>query len=321
LRNGYKQDMATPIPYRPGLEKNRELVDLLKEFQKNPNSLVFLPLAEAYREEGLIAQALEILEEGLVYHPELPGALLIRAKCFVRERRYADALGTVRFVLKKNADNIKALKLGAEVCLLLGQRAPAMRYLERVVTLFPQDQESARALEELENIEAKKKIPIQEIIRASSDFVAHSPGRIEDFQVSEMEESLKHLNSESQLDEFQEVEIGALTDQQEFASRTSMATPEYEPTFATRTVAELYLRQGLKAKAIRVIKKMLREDAANSWAIETLQDLESDGIVPTSKLVVEKSPLAPSVREKKSPKVATLERLLAKVRFLRAEAF
>lgn len=313
--------MAASTPYRPGLEKNRELVDLLKEFQKNPSSLVFLPLAEAYRKEGLLEQSLEIVEEGLVYHPELPSALLIKARVYMQERKYADALGTIRQILKKNSENIKALKLGAEVCLLLGQRSAAMRYLEKVVVLFPQDVESVRALEELENIESNRKIPIQQITRASSDFVAHEPGRIEDFHVSEMEENMRMMTTEIAAGDFvvEEIEVESNPRAVELESARQDAA-EYEPTFATRTVAELYLRQGLKAKAVRVIKKMLQVDAANSWAIETLQDLESDGIVPTSDLVAKKPALALKTKEKKSPKVATLERLLAKVRLLRAEA-
>jgi hypothetical protein len=48
-------------PYKPGLVRNRGLIEQLKEFQRNPRSLVFVSLAESYRAEGLPHQALDIL--------------------------------------------------------------------------------------------------------------------------------------------------------------------------------------------------------------------------------------------------------------------
>ena len=47
--------------YDPNLEK------YLKEYQENPRSRVFAPLAEAYRKSGLIDEAIDICREGLEY--------------------------------------------------------------------------------------------------------------------------------------------------------------------------------------------------------------------------------------------------------------
>ncbi|MGZ3706566.1 MAG: hypothetical protein ACXWP1_12550, partial [Bdellovibrionota bacterium] len=58
-------------PYRPGLVRNQNLVQQLKELQKNPRSLVFVTLADNYRAEGLPHQALDILDEGMLFHPGL----------------------------------------------------------------------------------------------------------------------------------------------------------------------------------------------------------------------------------------------------------
>lgn len=281
--------------YRPGLGRNGPLVQQLKEFQRNPRSLVFATLAESYRQEGLAEQALDILEEGLEYHPGLPSALLCRARCLFDLRRYAEALSDVRALLGKNPDNLKAHKLEAEIYVRLGQRKAAIRSLTRVVSLFPQDREAVKALEELENLESKQRIPIERLSRASVD-TPPAVGKIEEFQVGSFSSSLAQIQVPGTDSSIEEAEDG-----------------EEEPTFATRTIAELYLRQGLRRKAIRVLRALLRDDPAHTWARETLQELESNGIVlPASEKV---EPRESSLQRK----AQTLEKLLAQVRLLKKE--
>jgi hypothetical protein len=48
----------TPVVYR-----------YLRQFQEDPTSKVFAPLAEAYRKSGLLQEALKIAREGLLVHP------------------------------------------------------------------------------------------------------------------------------------------------------------------------------------------------------------------------------------------------------------
>ncbi|MGZ3694105.1 MAG: tetratricopeptide repeat protein [Bdellovibrionota bacterium] len=286
--------------YRPGLGRNLPLVQQLKEFQRNPRSLVFVSLAEAYRAEGLAAQALEILAEGLVFHPGLASAILVRARCLFDLRRYAEASEVVRSAIAQNPDNLRAHKLQAEIFVRLGQRKAAIRALAKVVLLFPQDIEAVRALEELENIESKQNIPIQNISRASVD-LPPATGKIEEFQVGSFGESL--------------AEISRAPHAGPVDHRQNIIEPEddgQEPTFATRTIAELYLRQGLKAKAGRVLRKILAEDQGNAWARETLQVLESDGIVLRTSSVPKPKPSTAL-----SDRASALERMLARVRLLK----
>lgn len=284
--------------YKPGLARNQSLVQQLTEFQKNPKSLIFVSLADTYRQEGLPLQALEILEEGLGVHPHLPSALLCQSRCLFDTKRYAEALKITQVLLKANPDNLRANKLQAEIYVRLGQRRSAIRALTRVVSLFPQDKESVRALEELENLEYGTNIPTNQILRASVD----SPpvlGKIEEFEVGTLSDSFAAIGA-----------ISAAPSNK--ALRSPLETAEVEddePTFATRTIAELYIRQGLAAKARRVIQKILREDPTNEWARETLQDLESDGIVARSK--------GNMASDKLKKKARVLEKILAQVRLMK----
>jgi len=289
-------------PYRPGLVRNKNLVEQLKEFQRNPRSLIFVSLAELYRAEGLPRQALDILEEGLSHHAGLPSALLSKARCYFDLRRFAEAGSLCGEILSRNPDNIKAQKLQADIFLRLGQRKAAIRALSRVVTLFPQDREAIKALEELENLETKVIVPVERLSRASVD--SAPLGRIDEFQIGSFSESLASIqepDAEPSLEAFEPLE-----------PEVAESAPA-EPTFATRTIAELYLRQGLRDKAMRVVRKILRDDPRNEWARETLQDLGSDEIVLA----------APKSSEHTRGSILTrrarfLERLLAHVRMRRS---
>ncbi|MGZ3655450.1 MAG: tetratricopeptide repeat protein, partial [Bdellovibrionota bacterium] len=188
-------------PYRPGLVRNQNLVQQLKELQKNPRSLVFVTLADNYRAEGLPHQALDILDEGMLFHPGLASALISKARCLFDLRRFAEASSVCRDILAANPANIKAQKLQADIFVRLGQRRAAIRALTKVVSLFPQDREAVKALEELEGLETGVIVPPEKLSRASTD-APPVLGRIDDFQVGSFSESLAAIPSEEPVREF-----------------------------------------------------------------------------------------------------------------------
>lgn len=301
--------------YKPGLGKNQGLVHQLREFQRNPRSLIFVSLAESYRQEGLPHQALEILDEGLGHHPGLASAVVARARCLFDLKRYAEALAETQLALRNNGQNLKAHKLQAEIYVRLGQRKAAIRALNHVVSLYPQDSEAVRSLEELENLERKQNAPVERISRASVD-TPPSLGRIEDFQVGSLSESMaqvgqsdtgkKPLDGKSSLPETAKpaFDAGALVAGQAEKPRDS------ELTLATRPLAEHYLQAGMIEKARQVLAELAR-NPADQWARETLQDLSSDGIV----LPAQPHPRKRSESLKK--KARALERMLAAVRLMK----
>lgn len=310
-------------PYRPGLSRNQGLVQQLREFQRSPRSLIFVSLAETYRQEGLPHQALEILQEGMVYHPGLASAVVCRARCLFDLKRYAEALADLQVALLHNPENLKAYKLQSEIYLRLGQRKAAMRSLTKVLALYPQDQEASRALSELEMLLAPPKAPVP--VRTAAP--PPSLGRIEDFQVGTFTQSMHQIEDIKASEALAEVPpsegpVAAQvamdwTEEDEAAASSSDSAIEIdaaaseEPAFATRTIAELYLRQGLKQKAVKVLRKLLRDDPTNAWARETLQDLGSDGILlPTPKAEAKRS-------DSLAKRARALEQMLAHVRMMK----
>ena len=318
--------MMEKRPFEIGLGKNKTLVQQLREYQRNPRSLVFVGLAESYRKEGLADQALEILDEGLEFHPNLSGALVARAKCLFELKRYSDALLETKKILERNPENIRAHKVQSEIYLRLGQRNSAIRSLTHVLRLFPNDVEAQKSLQEIEILSRPQEIKI-EAPKSISHF-QNSSGKIEEFTVGSLVDHIHSIGEKSSAnvshytppvdpsgeERFHDhafiplaMEITAGDGSPEILANVSDVHDDSELTFATRTIAELYLRQGLRSKALKVLQKILRDEPSNQWARETLQDLATDEIVlPNSPKKVNKiDPLELKARK--------LERFLVEV--------
>ena len=296
--------------YKPGLGKNQGLVHQLREFQRNPRSLIFVSLAESYRQEGLPHQALEILDEGLGHHPGLASAVVARARCLFDLKRYAEALAETQLALRNNGQNLKAHKLQAEIYVRLGQRKAAMRSLSQVLSLYPQDSEAARSLEELESLEKRQNAPAERSPRPASAPV--SLGRIEDFQVGSLAESMAQVGQKEEAEAKKALHSKPTVAYDAGALKPSLAEKprDSELTLATRPLAEHYLQAGMVEKARQVLAELAR-NPADQWARETLQDLSSDGIV----LPAQPHPRKRSESLKK--KARALERMLAAVRLMK----
>lgn len=281
--------------FRPGLSRDPQLVSQLREFQTNPRSLVFVSLAESYRKLGLFEQALEICAEGLEEHPDLPAGLLVKARIFFDQKRFAASLEIANAVLRRNPENIKARRLNAEIYLRLGQKQRALQSLTELLRLNPSDGEALRAMEDLES-ELNPALPVVDtrlIMRGSSD----SRAAIQEFQV-------EHLSDWRESGAIESPELPQTVAAEKPA--VSASEDDSEPAFATRTIAELYLRQGHEEKARKVLRRMLEQDANDAWTQAAWARLNGEENLSdtTSENPAKRVALA---------KVKYLERLLARV--------
>jgi tetratricopeptide (TPR) repeat protein len=141
---------------------SREIEKLQRRWQENPLGLTFAPLAEAYRKEGLYADALELLEIGLTQHPNYVPAHIVRGRCHLDTRTDAEAEGAFRRVLDLDPENVIALKGLAEVSERSSRFEDAAGHLERLLA-FDRNNDDARA----------------QLDRVRSMLVTPSPGTID----------------------------------------------------------------------------------------------------------------------------------------------
>jgi tetratricopeptide (TPR) repeat protein len=117
---------------------------------KDPGSLAFAPLADAYRKAGRTREAIRLCRDGLERFPEYATARLILAKSLLDEGDAEAALVEVRVVLDRNGTDAQAHRLAGELERRRGRLDTAMTHLRQAAALDPSDRESRVLLEVLE---------------------------------------------------------------------------------------------------------------------------------------------------------------------------
>lgn len=123
-----------------------------EQFKRQPESLVFARLADAYRKAGDPHRALEVLEEGIRRHADYLSAHIVRARTYLDLSRVEDAKSTFERVLEIDAQNLVAIQGLAEIARAADDGAAEMAWLERLVLADPQDPVPAVRLEELRQL-------------------------------------------------------------------------------------------------------------------------------------------------------------------------
>lgn len=117
---------------------------------KDPGSLVFAPLADAYRKAGRAREAIRLCRDGLERFPEYATARLILAKALLDSGEPESALGEVRAILDRNPADAQAHRLAGELERHAGRLDLALTHLRQAAALDPSDRESRVLIEVLE---------------------------------------------------------------------------------------------------------------------------------------------------------------------------
>lgn len=93
-----------------------EIARLSEKYARDPKSRIFVQLADAYRKNNMIDEALEVLNQGLEHHPQYALAHLILGKCYYDRRMYAQAKASLEKTIGLDVQNIVALRMLAQIC-------------------------------------------------------------------------------------------------------------------------------------------------------------------------------------------------------------
>ena len=141
------------------------------DYEKNPRSRVFAPLAETYRKLGMTDRAMEILAQGIRFHPTYVMGYLGLAFCYFDLRQFNLAYNTLRPLVENNRDNIRLQKLFGDVCLELSYKDEALDTFKYLLFINPRDKEVALQVSTLErSIEEQYKPVHQPIYIPESEF-------------------------------------------------------------------------------------------------------------------------------------------------------
>lgn len=237
-----------------------------EEFEKNPQSRVFAPLAEIYRKVGMTEKAMEILSQGLRYHPGYVMGYLGLACCYYDIRQYNLAYSTLRPFIDGNRDNLRMQKIFSDICLSLSKKDEALQTLKYLLFINARDKEIGAAVTELE----------QEMERASTH--THTPIIILDennatnnfqeqnFPIEKLESAPKenfddwvtfNLKNEGNKNTEPEKEIHSQNIEWRHEEEPVKKVNIDSTPVVTHTLVDLYCGQGHLEKALEILDKIL----------------------------------------------------------------
>ena len=142
-----------------------EDIERLKEkISRDPNSKLFVPLAEEYKKAGMLDEAIEVLTGGLENQPGYLSARVSLGKIFIDRGMLHEAQTEFEKVIAAIPDNLYAHKKLAEIYKELGDKDKATKELRTVLKLNPLDDWAAASLSEIEQQPATlpEELPVPE---------------------------------------------------------------------------------------------------------------------------------------------------------------
>jgi len=129
----------------------REDIERLQQkIAKDPDSKLFVPLAEEYKKAGMVDEAINVLIQGLAKQPNYLSARVSLGKIYMGKGLLDEARNEFQKVIAIIPDNLYAHKKLAEIYQELGKRDDAMKELNIVLNLNPSDEWAVPILSAIE---------------------------------------------------------------------------------------------------------------------------------------------------------------------------
>ncbi len=149
---------------------SKDIEKLKEKFDKDPNSKLFLPLAEEYRKEGMLDEAIAVLQQGLEKHAAYTSARVLLGKTYLDKGMMDEARKEFESVIKIVPDNLFAHKKLAELYRDTGETALAIKAFKVILKLNPMDEESINNLKDIEAALSSAPPQAEEAPKADSSY-------------------------------------------------------------------------------------------------------------------------------------------------------
>jgi len=215
---------------------------------KDPRSTVFVSLAEAYRQLGMLDDALEIAAKGTTHLPGFTPGFTVLGRIYAQRGELDEAAEAFERSLAIEKTNLLALKGLARIRLRQGQGGAARELLGRALEIDPEDETARKELAALPSAPAGNPVVSQLAARQQAPTRPVSPSgpsaRAAGIAENETEEE------------------------------QATARP-----IQTETMGDLYRKQGLVLEAAKIYRELLRaaphNERVRSKLIAIRQELEA----------------------------------------------
>jgi len=126
------------------------LEELKKTLTRDPASRQFLALADEYRRQGQVREAISVLERGLAQDPTAIAGHVALGRLLQQGGRLDEALASFGAALRLDPQNLVALRQTAEVHLSRGETIEAIKKLKLFRGLSPGDREVNELIRQLD---------------------------------------------------------------------------------------------------------------------------------------------------------------------------
>ena len=123
-------------------DRSSEIERHAAKLEKDPQSRIFAQLADAYRKEGLLDEAIWICRDGLAAHPTYVSGRVVLGRALLEQGALEEAEAEFRRVLELAPDNLLALRLLGDTSAQQGRSGEAREHYERTLRLNPLDRET-----------------------------------------------------------------------------------------------------------------------------------------------------------------------------------
>ncbi len=252
---------------------NEEIQRFEHQYRLNPDSLVFARLADAYRKAGDPNRALEVLESGISQHRDYASAHIVRAKACVDLGQPGEAEEAFLRVLELDSANLVALRGLAALARERGDLAAVRQWFQRISGL---DSEAPDQATDGQNPGPAAPISPDDQEAREQETDWQGPSRVDPLPQTEEEwwtpdEQATALGGESE--DVDSVD-GAAAEAWWFED-PSAREPADDGDLLTRTMAELYEKQGLYEEAAAIYRELLRDRPTDVGLRSALAGLET----------------------------------------------
>jgi tetratricopeptide (TPR) repeat protein len=125
-------------------------VDALREsYEKDPNSKLFMPLAEQLRRRGYLGEAIDICMRAKAIHPRYVSCRVLLGRCLIELGMKEEARRELEEVLELDRENVFSLRVMAEILRAQGNLREAVDYYRALLRISPTDMDAQQRLIEI----------------------------------------------------------------------------------------------------------------------------------------------------------------------------
>jgi tetratricopeptide (TPR) repeat protein len=281
-----------------------EIEKLRIRVEKDPNSRLFLPLAEEYRKSGLLDEAISVILGGLERQPGYTSARVALGRMYLEKNMIDEAKSEFEAVVRAIPDNLFAHRKLADIYKDSGETEKATAEYETVLRLNPLDDDAKMCLMEISGSVPDEELPAfgeVEIEKAPEESAGGLPDEIAGAVAAESEDFEEFKNSFSgigmedsestedvlEIPENQVLELSEESPFENIFQGTEAESPEevHVPeahTFsadsggaAGLSMADSFILSGNYYKALETYKEVLTGDPDNKQVLQRIVELRA----------------------------------------------